>query len=184
MRSTYGVAALVLAGCLLAGFGCQGSREEKTKLEGEVAQLKANLEKTVSERDALKADVGKLQDSLGKAESSLAGMKEIRDGLQNQVYELASLRRQMQKQTEDLTGSRDQLQRQVDDLGRSHKQLQQRVELLNAARDTALAETKKAQATIDDLTNQLQAHAQQAKDLREQIRVVRAVLEQLQGRPQ
>ena len=170
MKGRSVVVVWVLLGCLLAGCGCQGSSEEKAKLESELAQVKANLEKAVSEKDSLRGDVIKLQEALNKAESGLASVSEIRDNLQKQVDELA--------------GSRDELRQQVDELGRSHRELQSRVELMVAVRDAAMAEAKQAQVKVEELTSQLQAQVQQAKDLREQIKTIRAVLEQLQNKTQ
>ena len=53
-----------------------------------------------------------------------------------------------------------------------------------AVRDAAMAEAKQAQVKVEELTSQLQAQVQQAKDLREQIKTIRAVLEQLQNKTQ
>jgi chromosome segregation ATPase len=123
-------------------------------------------------------------ESLGKAESSLAGITEIRNNLQKQVNELAGSRTELQQKVEELAGSRTELQQKVEQLARAQENLQKRVDALSSSRNVALTEAKKAQAKIDNLTNQMQAQVQQAKDLKEQIRSVRAVLEQFQNRPQ
>jgi len=72
------------------------------------------------------------------------------------------------------------LQQKVDEIVSSRDELQQRVGELIKARDAALADAQNAQARIDKLTEQLQSQVQQVTDLRDQIKTIRSILDQLQ----
>ncbi len=62
---------------LLTLCGCNGTTTESTELKGQVEQLQADLEETTAQRDAFKQDIGKLENSLNAAETTLASTSQV-----------------------------------------------------------------------------------------------------------
>jgi septal ring factor EnvC (AmiA/AmiB activator) len=171
---------LFACGALIVQPGCSGSKEQKAELE----KVKTALQATEQQRDALKTEVAKLDESLNRAESELADVTEDRDSLKLRLGDLEEARTQLRSKTEELAASRDALQMQVEDLKTSRSQLQSQVDELKVARDAALLDAKKAQNQIDMLNSELQAQAQQVSNLGGQITAIKAVLAQLQKKLQ
>jgi len=91
--------AILLLVCLLVPAGCDRSAKQRDKAiteatgaKAELAEIKAVLEKTESERDKLRESVAESADVLEDTQSKLTNMVQIQENLQQQLVELTKQR--------------------------------------------------------------------------------------------
>ena len=103
-----------------------------------------------------------------------------RADLQGKVGQLSDARAQLQERVDELTTSRDELQVMVESLVDARGLLEKQVAALTKARNAALEDAKVAQTKVGQLNDKLTVQTEQMMALQEQVKTIRAVLEQLQ----
>jgi chromosome segregation ATPase len=194
MKRMYAAAGIVATISLLVCAGCTRTTGRSLESNAEFRQIKASLEESQLQKAVLEKDVEKLKGSLSEAESKLADTTTARNNLQAQVQELTTARGnldakvseldkariQVETKVTELTKSRDDLQKMVQNLVDTRGVLEQQVATLTKAKNAALEDARIAQSKVDVLNDKLKVQTQQMIDLQEQIKTIRAVLEQLQ----
>jgi chromosome segregation ATPase len=189
--ATAGIVATI---SLLVCAGCTRTTGKALESNAEFRQIKASLDESLLQKAVLEKDVEKLKGSLSEAESKLAETATARNGLQVQVQELTTSRGNLEAKVSeldkarvsveakvnDLTKSRDDLQKMVQSLVDTRGVLENQVATLTKAKNAALEDARSAQSKVDVLNDKLKVQTQQMMDLQEQIKTIRAVLQQLQ----
>lgn len=170
------------------------SQRQKGQLQTDVTRLEDSLNKA----EAGLADARKVREELDKQIQDLTtsntGLETKITDLDSKVNQLTVSKTELQQKLDQLGASRDQLQQRVDELAKSRDDLQtmvttlvdtrgtleKQVASLNKAKAAAMEDAKSAQAKVDLLTDRLKNQTQQMIELQEQMKTVRAVLQQLQ----
>ena len=153
--------------------GLADAKRTNEKLRTEVNQL-------IAARDQLETKVGTLTTTGVKLQNQVNQLSKARTELQAKVQELGTARSQLQVRVDELTKSRDDLQTMVENLVDTRGVLEKQVAALTKSRDAALADAKTAQTKINQLNDKLQVQTEQMLGLQDQIKAIRAVLQQLQ----
>ena len=159
MKQTRILTVMAVLAFALALTGCN---------RNEVANLKATLDQTESERDDFKAQVNAVTKS--------------RDQLRKQVDELGGSRTQLQEQLAELRSSREELQTQAEGFAKSRIALEKQVTELTKSRGTALVEADVARLKIDAMASQLDGETQKVRVLEDQLKLVQTAIADLQKR--
>ncbi|MBM4026045.1 MAG: hypothetical protein FJ280_11665 [Planctomycetes bacterium] len=194
MKSVCLMVSIVTTVGLFAGAGCNDTTGKNPETNLEFRQVKASLEESQQRSGLLEKDVERLKTSLGDAESKLADTTKARNNFQQQVQDLTVSRTSLEAKVDELDKARTSLETRVGDLTKSRDDLQKTVESLSAtrgvlerqvadltkARNAALDDARVAQTKVDALNDRVKAQTQQMIELQDQIKTIRAVLEQLQ----
>ena len=179
-KRIYAAAGIVATIFLLICAGCARTTGKALESNAEFRQIKASLEESLQQKAVLEKDVERLKGSLSEAESRLAATTTSRNNLDAKVSELDKARISVEAKVTELTKSRDDLQKMVQNLVDTRGVLETQVATLTKAKNAALEDARNAQLKVDGLNEKLKAQTQQVADLQEQIKTVRAVLQQLQ----
>ena len=146
--------------------GCDQGKEERAKLEKELAELKTTSQKTSSERDSLKMELTAATSKRDDLQGQITKLTGEEEKLRGQIEELTSSSQRLDGEVTNLTGSiekltgqlkmisvaRDQLQKDVTELKSSRDALQAQVGELTTQRDEAVAKEQQAQQRLAALT--------------------------------
>ena len=187
--------------CLFSFLGCSDIEKQKALDEAEqakeqLAKLQENLERTQSERDNFKSEEAKLSELLQETKAELAKEIQIREGLQSRFNDINVSRDELKKQVVQLIESRDNLQQQVENLTHSRDELHQKIEELNKVRGdlqkradeligfwmTALTDARNSQASVQELTTQVQRHVTDISELTNRVKILQLSFVQLKDR--
>jgi len=180
MKSACVAVWMVATAGLLALGGCNGATGDAADSNAEIKNLKTALEETQQQKKQLQGDVERLEKSLSEAESGLADAKKTRDELQKQVQDLSGARAELENKVDELSTARTNLQATVKSLVEARDTLEKQVAALTKAKSAALEDARVAQTKVDQLNDKIRDQTQQMIELQEQIKTVRALLQQLQ----
>jgi uncharacterized phage infection (PIP) family protein YhgE len=175
MKKTLILASVIALVFPLILTGCSDRAEQQAevkRLQTELTSAKAASEKIKKERDELMTQVKtrtEERDALQKKVDELDQQTTSRDQLRKQVADLTGERGGYEKQLAKATQERDALQTRLTEQTRTITTLQQEIDALAKSRETAVAETQRAQAKIEDLTTKLGAATTKVGELQEQL---------------
>jgi len=169
MRTILILSCAIALGAPLALTGCAKQQAERKRVEAELQNAKASLEKArpeqsdlqvradaaVQARDALAKQVGELITERDRLKQAIADGQTQLEDLQGRLGEMKDQRDASRQKAEELATLRGVLRQELDTMGKS--------------RDAAAAEAQKAQEQAAKLTAQLQAATQKVRELQEQL---------------
>jgi len=151
--------------------GCDQGKEERAKLEKQLAQLKTTSGETSSERDRLKMEltaaiskgdglqeqVSKLTDQESKLRGQISGLNHSSQALEDKVKFLTDSLNDLTGSMKEVVDTSGRLGNEIAELKNAREALQAQVLELTKQRDEAVAKEQQAQRELAVLTAKAQA---------------------------
>lgn len=168
MRTILILSTAIALGLSLVLTGCTKQQAERQRLQAELQEAKAALEKAKKEQGDLKTKL----DAASQARDALAAqvneLTVARDRLEQQITAGETQAKDLQGQLGEMRVQRDAAQQQATKLTDSQSLLRQELDTMAKSRDAAAAEAQKAQQQVAELTTRLQAQSTKVRELQEQ----------------
>ncbi len=149
--------------------GCAKQQAERKRLEADLQNAKAALEKAQKEQGDLKSKLDAAAEERDAMTNQVNALTAERDLLQQQLAGEQTQAEDLQGRLSEMKDQRDAAKQQAGELAAVRSLLRQELDTMAKSRDAAAAEAQKAEQQVAELRTQLQAQNKNILDLQAQL---------------